>query len=68
MQRGIEPLNLLVDKSRRIRECNSHMKDGIFPVKLLLEPNKSLIDGCTVDFVNLLKPVKVLFERFTRVV
>jgi hypothetical protein len=42
------------------------MKDGIFPLKLLLEPKKCFIDGfgTTVfsSFVDLSKPMKLLLE------
>jgi hypothetical protein len=38
------------------------MKEGILPVKLLLEPSKYAIDGS--GFVGLWKPMKVLLERF----
>jgi hypothetical protein len=63
MQRGIEPLKLLSDKSSVFRERNPHMKEGILPMKLLLEPSKYSRDGSGFD--GLWKPIKVLLERFT---
>jgi hypothetical protein len=67
----MEPLRLLSDKSRVIRERKAHMKEGIFPVKLLLEPTKYCIDGLVIKdspcSVDLSKPVKMLLERSTNI-